>query len=287
LPGIVLGAGLGVVCMFHDSAALRSASLLLLAINGFNLLPLLPLDGGRLLHLIVFSRQRHVEVLFRVTTAVLLGLCAWGLQAWLLAIPAVFILLGTQLNFYVSKLAQQLRGVDHFGGPMNLSQRIPREHAVPLIHLVRKTFPAIVQPAQLANIVRQVWERMHLRPPGLAASMLLLAIYGVSFVGTPVAAILLQWPQTSVVAAENAQGAAIRREEMRSWGRLQEFTELGSDGSYHGLHVKFDPETGRREVVGSFIDGLEEGSWTYYGESGEVAFREEFKRGVRTKILPP
>ena len=37
--------------------------------------------AGRLLHLIVFSRQRHVEAFFRVLMAVLLGLLAFALGA--------------------------------------------------------------------------------------------------------------------------------------------------------------------------------------------------------------
>jgi Zn-dependent protease len=229
LPGIVLGVVLGIVCLYYDSAILRTATLMLLGLNGFNLLPLLPLDGGRLLHLIVFSRQRHIEALFRIVTAVLLGLLAWAIGAWPLAIPAVFMLLGIRMNFQISRLAQQLRSPREAGKVMDLSERIPHEQAVPLIERVRAAFPGIVQAPTLAMLVRQVWERMHLQPPGVAASIVLLAIYGVSFFGTPVAAALLLWPvpsETNSTRADGTPGPAARNPQPRPAERIHR-AELG------------------------------------------------------------
>ena len=72
------------------------------------------------------------------------------------------------------------------GGEMDLSARIPREQDVPLIELVRKRFPQMTQPQSLANTVRQVWERIHLRPPGLLASLALLALYIAGFFAAPI-----------------------------------------------------------------------------------------------------
>jgi Zn-dependent protease len=280
LPGIVLGLAIGVSCMFHDSPLLRSAALMLLALNGFNLLPLLPLDGGRLVHLIVFSRQRHVEALFRILTAVLLGVVAWAMGAWLLAIPAALILLGTQLNFHVSKLGQELRGPSETGEKLDLSQKIPHDRAVPLIERVRGTFPQMKQPATLANVVRQVWERMHLRPPGLAASVLLLGVYVLAFLGTPIAAVCFQIPVQSVVTDRDEDGTLVRRQEVRSWGRLQLSTELDTHGRLHGRHVEYDPMTGKVTVEGAYADGLQHGLWSYYDLESNVTRFQQFDRGV-------
>ncbi len=194
IPGIVLGGILGVVCMFHDSPLMRQASMYLMGINAFNLLPLLPLDGGRLVQLIVFSRQRHVEAFFRVVMALLLGLLALALRSWFLGLIAGFILFGTRLNYTISRLAQELRGL--LGPPVdpaadvNPTAEIPRALAIPLVERVRAAFPAIQPPATLAQLARQVWERMHLRPPGLAASVVLLGIHAGAFFATPVAIVV-------------------------------------------------------------------------------------------------
>jgi Zn-dependent protease len=276
VPGIVLGVIAGTACLVYDNQLLRTTAMMLLFLNGFNLLPLLPLDGGRLLHLIVFSRQRHLELAFRVIAALLLGLCAWGMGSFLLGGLAVFILLGTQLNYYVSKLAQELRGPLAAGGEINLTGRIPHDQAVPLVERVRQTFRTQTQPKGLALIARQVWERMHLRPPGLAASLALLLVYAVSFIGTPVAAIAFMIPRTTVVTVANPDGSQKRRQEQRVWGALKKSTEIGEDGDPHGRHVEYDPFSGRVQVEGLYVRGFPIGPWTYYDANGKVERQELF-----------
>jgi Zn-dependent protease len=58
LPGIVIAIPALVFSIAFDSAIARDAAFMLIAINAFNLLPLAPLDGGRLFQLLLFSRQR-------------------------------------------------------------------------------------------------------------------------------------------------------------------------------------------------------------------------------------
>src|SRR5262245_55484280 len=99
LPGIALGALLGIVAWNRDNELLRSTAILLLVINGFNLLPFMPLDGGRFLHLIIFSRQPYLEAVFRVITGGLLGLCGWALQSWMMGLMGVYIVIGTPSVF--------------------------------------------------------------------------------------------------------------------------------------------------------------------------------------------
>jgi Zn-dependent protease len=186
LPGILLGTILGVAAVVYENELPYSAATLLLVINGFNLLPFLPLDGGRLLHLVLFSRQAWLEAVFRVITGSLLALCGWWLSAWLLMLLGIWIVLATGFTYRVSRIAQMLRGPLRTGGKMDLSAHIPRDQAVPLIDLVRQQFPQMTTAQPLANTVRQVWERIHLRPPGLFASLGLLAIYTGGLLTAPI-----------------------------------------------------------------------------------------------------
>ena len=279
LPGIVLGVALGTVCMFQDSPILRSAAVMLLAVNGFNLLPLLPLDGGRLLHLIVFSRQRHLEVAFRLVTAVLLVLCGWALGAWLLAGLGVFMLLGIHGNFQMSKVSEALRVPLPPGAALNLSTQIPPERALPLIDGVRAAFPQVKHVPTLVNLTRQVWERMHMRPPGVLASLMLLALYAGAFLGTPIVALLFHLPIKTVTSNTRPDGTVTRSEVVRSWGRLQTTTELDASGRYHGRHRVFFPPTGRILVEGTFVDGRAEGVWITYGPEGQILSRTTYRQG--------
>jgi hypothetical protein len=279
LPGIFLGGVLGVICLLHDNELLRSAALLLVVINGFNLLPFMPLDGGRLLHLVLFSRQPYLEALFRIVTGAILAWCGWAMGAWMLAGLGVFIVIGTGYAFRVSRLAQMLRGPLRTGGEMDLSARIPRELAVPLIEKIRQRFPQLTQPQALANTVRQVWERIHMRPPGLAASVGLLVLYAVGFLAAPVIVIGLSLPIPRVVSHLNADGTVTRAQEVRVWGRLLQSMELGKDNRPHGRYVEYDPDTGGLKVEGSYENGLRDGVWKSYGEDGQLQAVQHFRGG--------
>src|SRR4051794_9139015 len=70
VPGIVLGAVLGIAGLVTQHPALTKAALFLLLINGFNLLPVLPLDGGHVLHATLFCRNRYLDIAFRLMAIV-------------------------------------------------------------------------------------------------------------------------------------------------------------------------------------------------------------------------
>lgn len=279
LPGIVAGVILGVVCWFQDGALLRSAATTLLLINGFNLLPFMPLDGGRLLHLVVFSRQRHLEALFRIVTGLLLALAGLSLGAWVLMAVGVFMAIGFGYTFRVSTLSQKLRALKPPSKQMDLSGEIPPEDALPLVLAVREGFPQIKQAKQLVNAARQIWERMHVQPPGVLASLALLVVYAGALLIAPMALIVFHVPIPSVVSRIDAEGRPAKFEEVRVWGQLRDSTELGSDDEYNGRHVAFSPQTGELTVEGQFKDGLPEGKWTYYGPGQVVQGSQTFKDG--------
>ncbi|MFA7542465.1 MAG: hypothetical protein WCZ02_10335, partial [Lysobacterales bacterium] len=58
-------------------------------INLFNLLPILPLDGGHLLHLLLPERAASLRQVFDALAILALVLLAWSLDAWWLALLAL------------------------------------------------------------------------------------------------------------------------------------------------------------------------------------------------------
>ena len=73
VPGIVLGVAL-MVAPFTGTGLARSAAIMLLAINVMNLLPLHPLDGGRILHALVTAGRPRLDLAFKtVATLAFLG----------------------------------------------------------------------------------------------------------------------------------------------------------------------------------------------------------------------
>lgn len=89
LPGIVLGCALLLAGVDAGSGWLFITALLLLAINLFNLLPILPLDGGHLLHVLLPERAPMVRTMFDVLAIIALVALARSLDAWWLVLLAL------------------------------------------------------------------------------------------------------------------------------------------------------------------------------------------------------
>jgi Zn-dependent protease len=76
LPGLAIAAALA--HWGHPSLGWERQGLMLLAaINVFNLLPILPLDGGQIAHMLLFSRRTWLDVLARAVAGVSLVLLGW------------------------------------------------------------------------------------------------------------------------------------------------------------------------------------------------------------------
>lgn len=279
LPGIALGLVLGFVCLSVDSPTLRSATLLLLLINAFNLLPFLPLDGGRLLHLVLFSRQPILEAVFRVLTGAVVVWFGWVTGGWFLAAMGLFLILGTRQTYRISRLGRQLRGPLHAGTEMDLTARIPREQAIPLVELARQHFPGTVVPKSLASLVRQIWERIHLRPPGLIASMAFLLLGSLGIFVAPLALLAFHAPLASTREHIAADGTTTQVREVRVWGRLQESTELDNQGQPDGAHQEYYPDSSQLKVAGTYRQGRLHGTWKEYDESGQLRSEREYRNG--------
>ena len=70
IPGILLAIPMAVIAIQTQSELWRNATVMIVLVNVFNLLPLLPLDGGWAAHALYFCRQPWLDVLFRLTAAI-------------------------------------------------------------------------------------------------------------------------------------------------------------------------------------------------------------------------
>jgi len=183
VPGIVLGGAVGLVGLILTKEWLLEVSFWLMLLNAFNLLPFLPLDGGWVLHAVVFCRHVFLDVAFRSVAAAILFLGYLYLQSWVLFGLAMLVGMGIPAAMKIDRVARRMieRGVPR-GSPDD--QHIPEETAIAIGRELRAAWGNKKIPAKsLAGFVPQVFERMNARPPAAAASIGLLALHGGSFVG--------------------------------------------------------------------------------------------------------
>ena len=107
LPGLVLAAvlSLGGVAALHPALTLFTTQLLL--INLFNLLPVLPLDGGRILQALLPRSGIWVSLVFCVLSTLMLLALAWLLHDYFLVVIACFPALQIKTLLHEYRLQRQ------------------------------------------------------------------------------------------------------------------------------------------------------------------------------------
>jgi Zn-dependent protease len=180
LPGILIGAPLGVIGLVLREPKVVEVALLLLILNGFNLLPFLPLDGGWVVHAVLFVRHPALDVLFRLMAALaLLGL-AILVRNWFLIALAAFMLIALPISWHLARIAHRLKQ-QGLAAPSADAESIPAQTALSILAELRPALPAQTTPRVLAQNVANVFETLNAYPPGIFASLGLLAVHAGSF----------------------------------------------------------------------------------------------------------
>lgn len=181
LPGIIVGILIGIVGVLSQKQAVIHVGHLVVLINGFNLIPIFPLDGGHVAHVLLFSRHPVLDVFFRAITAVgIMTLGAFG-QSYLLLGIGVFSVLALPVTLRIARAARTLRtlGVDPVSDD---DQSIPRPVAEMIIDELREKAPAPMADKVLAEQTLNVFETLNARPPGVVGTIGVSLLYILSFV---------------------------------------------------------------------------------------------------------
>jgi len=196
VPGILLGVVLGAVAVAIDRPWLMSASLMLLLLNGFNLLPFVPFDGGWVAHAILFCRHPVLDVGFRVIAALVLIAGGWALGTRLLPMIGILMLLGAPIAFRTAQVAVKMRKRGLAADPEGA--RIPREAACQIIDELKPVMAEKVTAKQMAQTTLRVYENANTQPPSLRATIGIGVAYVVSFLLACVALFVLMVVQEMV-----------------------------------------------------------------------------------------
>src|SRR5438132_13257007 len=109
IPGTLLGIVFFVWNLRSPDPVKKDAMITLLVVNGFNLLPLGGLDGAKLFHRVVFSRNRSLELGFLAVAAFGLGVVALFSQSWALGVFAALGVLALPYRHRVLGVVRDLR----------------------------------------------------------------------------------------------------------------------------------------------------------------------------------
>lgn len=118
LPGILAGLALGFVGVTDWANTL---ALMLIVVNALNLLPIEPLDGGQLFSVLLYSRNRHLEIVVRALTAAGIVVFSILYGEWIFVVIGAFMLVSIGQRKRQLAEAERLKPLDLPADPHALS----------------------------------------------------------------------------------------------------------------------------------------------------------------------
>jgi Zn-dependent protease len=330
VPGVLLGIILLFVYAFTRTPICLKFAMMLVIINSFNLLPFFPLDGGRVLHDVLFSRNRYIELFFKILAALALIGVGLLLEAWLLAIFGLANLLTLAIPFKLARIATDVRrslaaeatanaepnSIDPGQGPPIVqflaaqstqplspepltqstpdttntgdSPTIPPHIAQEIIDRVCRRFSPSTSLNSVANFTKDIWERIHARPPGIGATIALLFGYILCFILSLAATLGLAavsmlgsnaFVESKIVEYRDGQGRLLKKEQVYVRGNLAVENEVDpNEMLYHGKTVGYDYD-GSITHEGIWHHGRKDGQWKEYDSEGMLISVTTFDKG--------
>jgi tetratricopeptide (TPR) repeat protein/Zn-dependent protease len=178
LPGLMLGIGLLLLTGQNSSYAdwLGEASRMLIVLNLFNLLPVDPLDGGKIANLLWFSRYPSIDLLFKGFAVAVLTVLGW--ETPLMLAIALIIACTIPFGFRSVKVDAQLR--------KDLSQptQTNRNRLLPTIfQAIRATGYGKLPIVQRHNLAKDLLQRHWESHAPWTTQLALSTLYSVSLLG--------------------------------------------------------------------------------------------------------
>lgn len=182
MPGILGGGVIGFAGVVLHKVLLVKIGLMALILNGFNLLPVLPLDGGHAMQVLLFSRHPLLDAGFRIVAAgalMALGTTSGGRLFFYLGLV---MLASIPTVWKFGKIAADLRkeGIQPQPSP---GQSIPLEEAQAIITRVKAAFSkGLNRSAKVtARNALMVYETLCAKPPSWPATILFLMAHASAF----------------------------------------------------------------------------------------------------------
>ncbi len=172
----ILAAGAALLAWrASHSATLLDFALISLLLNGLNLLPILPMDGGAIVNETLVARYPKAEIAFRIAAAAALVALAVKLDGFGYVAIAAMLLMRTRPAYAMAAAINRLRATEGMMGAELTEEKVGR-----IREEIEAANPLLRKLSNLPNIPAEVegaWARVNKTFPGVAPAAILLAAY--------------------------------------------------------------------------------------------------------------
>ncbi len=288
LPGILLALLLYWLFSLTKDFLLLKTAKVLLALNLFNFLPLMPMDGGRYVDAL-FMERRGFRLFF--SSLGILAFLAFG--AVNLDIILVLVGLATLISaigeFRLGGLTRRLaaEGIRPSSIAALLEDRPSlRRTLVGLYSTTPRAFEPEPIAAKIHNGLVSVVDNLRIKPARAAAKVSLLGLYLILLLGASVATfILIAADLQETMVTRQIEGQAVNFSQRSLFRELASEIPLDEKDLYHGRGLTF--YDGKTELVAEefwYDHGIRVGTWTDFSRQGLATRMEHYSQGRLTSL---
>ncbi|GEM_PF-2193603 len=285
LPGVLASALLLIGFLLTDGFYFLKAAQIMLVLNVFNMLPIMPLDGGRYID-VLFIRNRYFRFAFALFGVVCFVALGFAEGNFFLGIVAFFSLMGSIAALKSNKVAQTMIKEGMTEKTFGELAGAPERFAV-LLSELQKGFPKAFHPQANAKIIHShvttVLETVKFVPARWKAKVLMSVLYGV--VLTVSLAFTLFFLAANYHEKLKTTMDTSLISERYFFGKITSVVPMDRNLYYDGLGTIFGKDT--TVITGSFeyIHGYRGGREINLGKSGDTASIVFYTHGHMDSIV--
>lgn len=283
LPGIIIGIIAAVLFFKTKQDIFAVSASTFLFINGFNMLPFHPLDGGRFFDYLLFSRNPKTELIFKILTCLALGGLAFFIKAPLLGFFALFVLFSLRVTFLSAQIAQRLKSNPELTDLKD--NNIPEAQLNNVINELKQKLIAHSDNAKvIARHTHAIWQRVCNKSASIAATTGMILLYfpfmtiGLAAPFVFEAGKAIAETKTEIVQSMKDDGSYASLEVRHLRGIKISEIPINDTGLYHGVATNWSFATGEKTKIGSWKEGYWHGKWDFF-ETGKLVSFTEYDMG--------
>ena len=170
LPGILIGFVLVIFSVLSKDPLIYKIGSLFILLNGLNLLPLVPFDGGRFMNELFFIRNKYFEFIFKVVAITFFIIGAVQFEDIILGVIGISLILTIGTSYKLATIATEIKEKNDCKFEGNFLDQKNSIMNIIITELISK-FPNPKGDHFYENLINDLWERIKYIPPKITSTI--------------------------------------------------------------------------------------------------------------------
>jgi Zn-dependent protease len=281
-PGILLGTLLYFLFFWTNNYYLLKTSQVMLLLNAFNFLPIMPLDGGRFLD-VLFVKRRVFRLLFGLFGAAVFIALAISSQDFFLALIGIFAIISAFSSFKAHGAAKAIGAKGFSAVSMDELFDKPEQLAIALDVMksrYEKLFSPNVMYRGIYNTLVVVVDTLKFVPAGIISKISLVLAYPVLLlISIAVTFFFLAINFEERVVYKQTESGKVTFAEEYMFGSIKSRIPINNSSRYDGLAIAFGRDSSIITDYFVYKDGYRNGIWITRNDTGDTIEKEVYDSG--------